>query len=245
VQDSVVVSLSGLSLRTPAGALDDVTFQAPAGSVVVVFEIEPGAARPLCAALAGRARPLAGRGTVLGLRLDSWFSRRRLRRIVPAALPAPGRPASPLLVLRDISAAQAPTIRELAAGGSTVVAATADPAAAEAVADRLAVAGGGRFRDGGPTGEVQARFRRITYRNEVTPTRVDFGDELDEFTAVRVRVRGWGIEAVVSNYRPEAFEKLRRRDGVAEARCHDLTIAGICEALRSQRGGRGAGSFLE
>ena len=47
---------------------------------------------------------------------------------------------------------------------------------------------------------LSRRFRRIRYGNQLTETRTAYGTELDGFDALRVKVRGWGIDAVVSNF---------------------------------------------
>ncbi len=81
------------------------------------------------------------------------------------------------------------------------------------------------------TAVLRSRFRRILYRSEVTATRTEYGNELDLFDAVRVRVRGWGVEAIVSNYSPEAFERFRSTDGVADAEETPMTLSDIFEAV--------------
>ena len=82
----------------------------------------------------------------------------------------------------------------------------------------------------GATTEILRRFRRIRFANLLTETRTAFGTELDEFDAVRVRVRGWGIEAVVANFDEGAFERLRGVDGVSSAEAEPMTLAEIAEA---------------
>jgi len=65
----------------------------------------------------------------------------------------------------------------------------------EGFADRVGILSKGRLAVDEDPASLSRRFRRITYRNEVTETRTDYGTELDAFEAVRVRVRGWGVEA--------------------------------------------------
>jgi hypothetical protein len=76
-----------------------------------------------------------------------------------------------------------------------------------------------------------SRFRRIRYVNEVTETRSDYGNELDLFDAVRVKVRGWGVDAVVSNFDDAAFERFRATDGIRDARVDSMTIEEIFAAI--------------
>jgi len=56
---------------------------------------------------------------------------------------------------------------------------------------------------------LKSRFRRIRYGNRITETRAVYGTELDAFEAVSVKVRGWGVEAIVSNFDDSAFERFR------------------------------------
>jgi hypothetical protein len=79
--------------------------------------------------------------------------------------------------------------------------------------------------------ELLARFRRIRYVNEMTETRTDYGNELDLFDAVRVKVRGWGVDAVVSNFDETAFERFRTTDGVRDARADPMAVEEIFEAV--------------
>ncbi len=78
---------------------------------------------------------------------------------------------------------------------------------------------------------LKARFRRIRYANRLTETRTAFGTELDAFHAERVRVRGWGIEAIVSNFDETAFEHFRAIDGVENAAAEALPLEEIFLAL--------------
>jgi hypothetical protein len=78
-----------------------------------------------------------------------------------------------------------------------------------------------------------SRFRRIRYVNEMTETRTTYGTELDLFDAVRVKVRGWGVEAVVSNFDEAAFDRFRATDGVRDARVDPMTIEEIYAAVVS------------
>ncbi len=103
---------------------------------------------------------------------------------------------------------------------------------AEGVADRIGMLARGRLVTDEPVHTILQRFRRIRYGNRLAETRTAYGTELDEFEAVRVRVRGWGVEAVVANFKDEAFARFRLLDGIADACADVLTLTEVFEALR-------------
>ena len=78
---------------------------------------------------------------------------------------------------------------------------------------------------------LTSRFRRIRYVNEMTEARTEYGTELDAFDAVRVKVRGWGVDAVVSNFGDSTFEKFRTMEGINDAVALPLTIEEIFDAV--------------
>lgn len=150
-----------------------------------------------------------------------------------------------LLVLEDPRFGPAPAeraalkseLREAVSGRDlAVLIATGDPGEAEGVADRVGILHAGRMVLEEEIGRLQRRFRRIRYRNEITATRSEYGTELDDFDAVRVRARGWGVEAIVSNYSQDSFERFQRRDGVVDAEAIELTLAEIFDAVAPERG---------
>ena len=49
-----------------------------------------------------------------------------------------------------------------------------------------------------------------------------------------MRVRGWGIEAVVANYEDEAFERFRKVDGVVDAEASALSLEEIFLAVAGE-----------
>ena len=81
---------------------------------------------------------------------------------------------------------------------------------------------------------LKARFRRIRYANRQTETRTTFGTELDAFDAVRVQVRGWGIDAIVSNFDDAAFERFRAIDGVENATAEALPLEEVFLAVAGE-----------
>lgn len=108
-------------------------------------------------------------------------------------------------------------IGDLADRGTTVFLTTHDLAGVEGLADRIGILRGGRLVLDEPMESLKGRFRRLRYANERTEARATYGDELDDFHAEAVKVRGWGIEAVVSNFTDEAFVRFAAREGVVDA----------------------------
>jgi len=149
---------------------------------------------------------------VLVLGLDPRRGRRALRRRVQC-LPAEGE-----LRLDPDS------------GPATILVVTDDPSRANA-ADRVGFLKEGRLVLEDAVPALRSRFRRIRYVNEVTETRTDYGTELDLFDAVLVRVRGWGVDAVVSNFDDAKFERFRRTEGVVDARAEVMTLEEIFAAV--------------
>jgi hypothetical protein len=65
----------------------------------------------------------------------------------------------------------------------------------------------------------------------MTETRTAYGTELDAFEAVRVKVRGWGVDAVVSNFDEASFEHFRAIDGISDAEASAMSLEEIFLAL--------------
>lgn len=124
---------------------------------------------------------------------------------------------------------------ELADRGTTVFLTTHDLSGFEGIATRVAILREGKLVLDEELETLKARFRRIRYANSLTETRTEYGTELDAFEALRVRVRGWGIDAVVSNFRDEAFERFRRMDGVENAEAEAMSLEEIFVALAGER----------
>ena len=150
------------------------------------------------------------------------------------------KPVPPDLVLLETPEKSGRTglaadLRSLAARGAAIVFTTHDAALAEAAADRIGILSRGRLVADETIPELHDRFRRIRYANRVTETRTEFGNELDAFEAFRVRVRGWGIEALVSNFEDSAFERFRRTDGVEDAVAERLSLGEIVAAVSEEK----------
>lgn len=191
-----------------------VSFQVPAGASYVLVGRAGAGKAAVRGCLRGDLRPKEGRVTVFGL--DPRRERREIAR----------RIRSGELVISEERFE--PTSG--AAGAATLVATVSDPALA-AGADRVGFLSEGRLVLDDAVGTLTARFRRLRYVNEVTENRTEYGTELDEFDAVRVRVRGWGVEAVVSNFDEALFERLRATEGVTEARVSPMTLDEIFRAV--------------
>lgn len=126
-------------------------------------------------------------------------------------------------------------LEDLADRGTTVFLTTHDLAGVEGIATRVGVLKEGRLVLDEDVETLKHRFRRIRYGNRITETRTAYGTELDTFDSVRVQVRGWGVEAVVSNWDEREFEKFRRIDGVEEAEATALSLEEIFVAVDGER----------
>lgn len=155
-------------------------------------------------------------------------------------------PSPDLLLLDDPTLGLDPVARhaffdeivaELADRGTTVVLTTHDLAGVERIADRVGILKDGRLLLREETEALKARFRAVRYRSEVTENRTDFGTELDEMEPLRAKVRGWGIEAVVSAFSEERFERFAALDGITEAEATPLSLEEIFLAVAGEEKG--------
>jgi len=128
-------------------------------------------------------------------------------------------------------------VGELADRGTSVFLTTHDLAGFEGIATRVGILKEGRLVVDEEIEALKSRFRRIRYANRLTETRTAFGTELDSFDAPRVRVRGWGIDAVVSNFSDESFERFRAIDGVENATAEPLSLEEIFVAVAGEEKG--------
>jgi ABC-2 type transport system ATP-binding protein len=126
-------------------------------------------------------------------------------------------------------------IGELADRGTTVFLTTHDLAGIEGIVDRVGILAKGRLAVDEDLETLKRRFRKLTYRNEITEDRSEYGTELDVFEAPRVRVRGWGVEAVVSNFDDSAFQGLRDRPGVVGAAAAPMSLEEIFLAVAGEK----------
>jgi ABC-2 type transport system ATP-binding protein len=131
-------------------------------------------------------------------------------------------------------------VGELADRGTTVFLTTHDLSGFEGIATRVGILKEGVLALDEDMDALKARFRRIRYANRLTETRTVFGTELDAFDAVRVQVRGWGIDAVVSNFDEAAFERFRAIDGVENAVAEALPLEEIFLVVAGEEKGTAA-----
>ena len=129
-------------------------------------------------------------------------------------------------------------VGELADRGTTVFLTTHDLSGFEGIATRVGILKEGRLVVDEELEALKARFRRIRYANRMTETRTEFGNELDAFEALRVQVRGWGIDAIVTNFEEPAFERFRAMDGVENASAEALSLEEIFVALVGEEKGK-------
>ncbi len=222
MNDPVRLENLGLEHRR-APILSDVCLTVTRGSTYALLG-HPGAGKTsLIELLLGRHKPTRGRALLFGE--DSWKRRRRLAAKIATGFGGPG-PIPELVVVDEPPAGSVPP-----PGPHTAILATGDPGAVEGVATHAGILKAGRLVLDGPIPDLTSRFRRILYANRLTETRTAYGTELDEFDAVRVRVRGWGVEAIVSNFEPAAFERFRAIDGVDEAQALPMVLAEIFVAV--------------
>ena len=125
-------------------------------------------------------------------------------------------------------------VGELADRGTTVFLTTHDLAGFEGIATQVGILKDGKLAVDEDAEALKSRFRRIRYSNRLTETRTAFGTELDEFDALRVKVRGWGIDAIVSNFDEAAFERFRATDGVDDATAEALPLEEIFLAVAGE-----------
>jgi len=125
-------------------------------------------------------------------------------------------------------------IGELAERGTTVLLATHDLAGVERFATRIGILKGCQLMVDEPLESLKARFRRLRYANEADEERAEYGNELQAFDALRVKVRGWGVEAVVSNFDEEAFERFAETPGVVDAEASAMPLEEIFLALAGE-----------
>src|SRR5215470_10793250 len=126
-------------------------------------------------------------------------------------------------------------VGELADRGTTVFLTTHDLAGFEGLATRAGILKDGRLVLDEEIETLKSRFRRIRYGNRITEARTAYGTELDAFDAVKVKVRGWGVDAVVSNYDDSAFDRLRETEGVVDAQVAPMSLEEIFLAVAGEK----------
>jgi ABC-2 type transport system ATP-binding protein len=125
-------------------------------------------------------------------------------------------------------------IGDLADRATTVFLATHDLAGIEGIATRVGILKTGKFVLDEEIETLKARFRRIRYGNDTSVEREAWGTELDDFDAARVQVRGWGVDAVVTNYDDISFERFRQKPGVVDAEASPMSLEEIFLAVAGE-----------
>jgi ABC-2 type transport system ATP-binding protein len=125
-------------------------------------------------------------------------------------------------------------VGELADRGTTVLLTSHDLAGVESMATRVGFLKGGKLVLDEDLETLKGRFRRLRYANEQTEERAEYGQELSDFDAVKVKVRGWGVEAIVSNYGEESFARFAALEGVVDAESSALSLEEIFVAVAGE-----------
>jgi len=136
-------------------------------------------------------------------------------------------------------------IGELADHGTTVFLTTHDLSGVEGIATRVGILKAGRLVLDEDIETLKGRFRRIRYGNDIGAEREAWGTELDAFDAVRVQVRGWGVDAVVSNYDDLSFECFRQTPGVVDAEASPMSLEEIFLSVAGEASAPGGVSRKE
>ncbi|MGA7990060.1 MAG: ABC transporter ATP-binding protein [Thermoanaerobaculia bacterium] len=125
-------------------------------------------------------------------------------------------------------------VGELADRGTTILLTSHDLAGVESMATHVGLLKDGKLVLDEDLETLKGRFRRLRYANEATEERAEYGQELADFDAVRVKVRGWGVEAVVSNFGDDAFARFAALEGVVDAEAESLSLEEIFIALAGE-----------
>lgn len=226
----VVVALHGVALCR------NLSFTVPVGTTLGIVG-QPRAAEELIQCLVGRSKVAAGSLQVFGIDATSRWRLRSHRVFVPFGKPIPDssseRPVAYILDRPELTGKAGDRLRTVLGSESSIVLTGSRPDDVAAFVAGLVILARGRLLWSGPTNELSSRFRRLRYVTHLTENRIGPGTELDGFDAIAVRVRGWGIEAIVSNFDPRALEKLASHEHVSDVVSEPVTLSEIVEATRS------------
>jgi GTPase SAR1 family protein len=214
-----VIRVEHLSVRFgDTVACANVSFSVPPGAVYALLGQTGAGKTTLVRCLLGRQEPDTGRVLLFGE--DAQKKRRRLAR----------RLATSAASDRELFLLDEPSELPPLPARTTAFVATGTPKLVEAIATHVGILTRGRLVLDAPIARLSA-IRRIRYANRLTETRTAFGTELDEFHALGVRVRGWGVEAIVSDFDEAAFARFHEVDGVEDATAEALTLEEVFQAL--------------
>jgi len=118
-------------------------------------------------------------------------------------------------------------IGELADHGTTVLITTHDLAGVEGIATRIGILKHGKLAVDDEVEMLKAKFRRIRYINRGVDISRQYGGELDVLSALQVRVGNWGVEAIVSNYDDNRFDRIRRLEGMTNPEVVPMSLEEI------------------
>lgn len=118
-------------------------------------------------------------------------------------------------------------VGELADRGTTVLITTHDLTGVEGIADRIGILKEGRLIVDDETENLKAKFRRIRYANRSTQLGAQYGGDLDILKAIQVKVSGWGVEAIVSNFTDSSFDRFRRGGDVIDPEVSPMSLEEI------------------
>ncbi len=234
----ILAAFDGVSVHDGSRVLlDRVSFSVSEGDAYALLGREDESRAAVADCLLGKRKPFSGKVLVFGRdpRKRRWGRHRRIASVSgdpgEKSLGAAIAHGADLLVLHDVHPLPGKSDLALSEKAISVFLIAKEAAGIEAIADRVGFLKSGRLRFEQDTASLASDVRRIRYRNEVTESRTDYGSELDEFEAVRVRARGWGIEAVVRDYTPDKFERFRSREGIVDASAAPVSLEELFSAV--------------
>jgi ABC-2 type transport system ATP-binding protein len=118
-------------------------------------------------------------------------------------------------------------VGELADRGTTVLITTHDLVGVEGIASHIGIVKEGRLIVNEEIEALKAKYRRIRYGSKNSQLQSQYGGELDILSAVQVKVSGWGVEAVVSNFDDHSFDKFRKMGQIVDPEVSAMSLEDI------------------
>ncbi len=125
-------------------------------------------------------------------------------------------------------------VGELADRGMTVIITSHDLMGIERIADRVGIIKDNKLVVNEEIETLKANFRRIRYPNK--GVELAYTESLSSLNTVQVKVSGWGVEAVVSNYDEISFNKFRNLGGMMDAEVSAMSLEDIFTAIVGEKG---------